>query len=156
MKNQGFTLIELVVTVLIVAILATGAAPIMQTTMQRNKEMELKQALRQVREAIDAYKKSVDDGKVKKTIDQSGYPASLEVLEQGVVNQADPKNKLIKFIRRIPRDPMNNDADLKPSETWGKRSYQSDAASPTEGVDVYDIYSLSSRKAINGTRYSSW
>jgi general secretion pathway protein G len=156
MKNQGFTLIELVVTVLIVAILATGAAPIMQTTMQRNKEMELRQALRQIREAIDAYKKSVDDGKVKKTIDQSGYPASLEVLEQGVVNQADPKSKLIKFIRRIPRDPMNNDADLKPSETWGKRSYQSDAASPTEGADVYDIYSLSARKAINGTLYNAW
>lgn len=156
MKNQGFTLIELVVTVLIVAILATGAAPIMQTTMQRNKEMELRQALRQIRDAIDAYKKSVDDGKVKKTIDQSGYPVSLEVLEQGVVNQTDPKSRVIKFIRRIPRDPMNNNADLKPSETWGKRSYQSEAASPTEGVDVYDVYSLSSRKAINGTMYSSW
>jgi len=156
MKSAGFTLIELVVTVLIVAILATGAVPIVQMTMQRNKEMELRQALRQIREAIDAYKKSVDDGKVKKMIDQSGYPPNLEVLEQGVINQTDPKSRSIKFIRRIPRDPMNNNADLKPAETWGKRSYQSDAASPTEGVDVYDVYSLSARKAINGSLYSSW
>ncbi|MFA6180010.1 MAG: type II secretion system protein [Candidatus Methylopumilus sp.] len=156
MRQAGFTLIELVVTVLIVSILAAGAVPIMQMTMQRNKETELKQSLRQIRDAIDAYKKAFDDGKVRKTVGQSGYPPSLEILEQGVVNQTDPKSRVIKFIRRIPRDPMSKEPDLKPAETWGKRSYDSDASSPREGVDVYDVYSLSQKKAINGTVYAAW
>ena len=156
MRSAGFTLIELVVTVMIVAMLAAGAVPITQLTVQRNKETELKQSLRQIREAIDLYKKATDTGKVKKMLDQTGYPPSLEALEQGVINQSDPKGKPIKFIRRIPRDPMNNNADLKPSETWGKRSYASDGYNPAEGADVYDVYSLSTKKAIDGTLYSAW
>lgn len=156
MKNAGFTLIELVVTVMIVAILASGAVPIAQLTIQRNKETELKQALRQIREAIDQYKKAVDGGLVKKALDQSGYPPNLEVLEQGVINQKDNKGKLIKFIRKIPRDPMNKDPELKPSETWAKRSYASDVEAPLEGVDVYDVYSRSTKKAIDGTLYKTW
>ena len=156
MKNAGFTLIELVVTVLIVAILAAGAVPIAQLTIQRNQETELKQALRQIREAIDLYKKAVDEGLVKKTLDQSGYPPSLEVLEEGVINQKDTKGKVIKFIRKIPRDPMNKEPDLKPAETWAKRSYASDVSSPSEGADVYDVYSRSNKKAIDGTLYQSW
>ncbi len=156
MKNAGFTLIELVVTVMIVAILASGAVPIAQLTSQRNKETELKQALRQIREAIDLYKKAVDEGKIKKTLDQTGYPPSLDVLEQGVINQADAKGRVIKFIRKIPRDPMNKDSDLKPAETWAKRSYASDVNAPAEGVDVYDVYSRSTKKAIDGTTYNTW
>jgi general secretion pathway protein G len=156
MKNAGFTLIELVVTVMIVAILAAGAVPMAQLTIQRNQETELKQALRQIREAIDLYKKAVDEGLVKKTLDQSGYPPSLEVLEEGVINQKDTKGKVIKFIRKIPRDPMNKEPDLKPAETWAKRSYASDVSSPSEGADVYDVYSRSNKKAIDGTLYQSW
>jgi general secretion pathway protein G len=156
MKNAGFTLIELVVTVMIVATLAAGAVPLVQLNSQRNKEAELKQALRQIRDAIDLYKKAADEGLVKKTLDQTGYPPSLEVLEQGVVNQKDTKGKLIKFIRKIPRDPMNKDADLKPAETWAKRSYASDVNAPAEGVDVYDVYSRSTQKAIDGTIYKTW
>jgi general secretion pathway protein G len=156
MKNAGFTLIELVVTVMIVSILAAGAMPITQLIIQRNQEIELKQALRQIRDAIDLYKKAADEGLVKKTLDQSGYPPNLEVLESGVVNQKDTKGKIMKFIRKIPRDPMNKDAELKPAETWAKRSYASDVNSPAEGADVYDVYSRSPKKAIDGTIYSSW
>ena len=141
---------------MIVAILASGAVPLVQLTIQRNQETELRQALRQIREAIDLYKKAVDEGKVKKTLDQTGYPPNLEVLEQGVINQKDTKGKVIKFIRKIPRDPMNKDPELKPVETWGKRSYASDVNNPSEGADVYDVYSLSTNKAIDGTMYNSW
>lgn len=141
---------------MIVAILAAGAVPIVQLTSQRNQETELKQALRQIREAIDLYKKAADEGLIKKTLDQTGYPPTLEVLEQGVINQKDIKGKVIKFIRRIPRDPMNKDSDLKPAETWAKRSYASDVNSPAAGADVYDVYSSSTKKAIDGTNYSTW
>jgi len=156
MKNSGFTLIELIVTIMIVAILATGAVPIMQVTIKHNKETELKQSLRQIRDAIDLYKKASDEGKIKTTIDQSGYPPNLEVLESGVINQKDIKNKVIKFIRKIPRDPMNNNTELNPADTWAKRCYASDAKSPSEGLDVYDVNSLSTQKAIDGTLYSTW
>jgi len=156
MRTTGFTLIELVVTVLIVSILAAGAMPVMQLTLKRNKEAELRTSLRQVREALDAYKKAFDDGKIKRTIDQSGYPPDLEVLEKGVIDQTQPGKKVIRFIRKVPRDPMNRNLELAPMETWGKRSYQSDASSPSAGADVYDIYSLSTEKAVNGTSYSDW
>jgi general secretion pathway protein G len=156
MKSSGFTLIELVVTVMIVAILAAGAVPLVQLTSQRNQEAELRQALRQIREAIDLYKKAADEGLVKKNLDQTGYPPILEVLEQGAINQKDTKGKVIKFIRKIPRDPMNKEPYLKPAETWGKRSYASDVNAPAEGTDVYDVYSLSTKKAIDGTMYNTW
>jgi len=156
MSGKGFTLIELVVTVLIVSILAMGAMPVVQITIKRNKEMELRSSLRQLREAIDAYKKAYDEGKIRKTIDQSGYPPNLEVLEKGVPDITVPNKKIIRFIRKIPRDPMSTDSEIAAIETWGKRSYASEASAPSEGADVYDIYSLSSEKAVNGTFYSTW
>lgn len=155
-RTAGFTLIELLVTVMIVAILAAGALPVMQLTAQRIKENELRASLRQLREAIDAYKQAADEGRIKKTIDQSGYPPSLDVLVEGVPNEKDPAKKKMRFLRRIPRDPMNADPDISAAESWGKRSYASEHEAPAEGVDVYDVYSLSPRNGLNGLPYGAW
>ena len=102
-KERGFTIIELMVTLAILAILASITMPLLKLTLQRNKETTLTQNLMQIREAIDAYKRAVDEGRIKKEIDQSGYPPNLEVLEQGVQDLKDPKKRMIKFLRRIDR-----------------------------------------------------
>jgi general secretion pathway protein G len=109
-----------------------------------------------MREAIDSYKKLYDEGRIRKTLGQSGYPSSLEVLVQGVVDEKDPEKRKIRFLRRIPADPMNVDTSLSPEQTWGKRCYASEADSPQPGEDVYDVYSLSSRTGLNGRPYSDW
>lgn len=164
MKNSGFTLIELVVTVAIVAILATVALPMLQLSVQRVKENELRANLRQIREAIDAYKKvaDIENGPIKKTISQSGYPPSLDVLVNGVVDEKDPNKHKIRFLRSIPLDPMQS-VDQAGSQSgndllnnWGLRSYKSEANSPAEGDDVYDVYSRSKQIGINGVPYNQW
>lgn len=158
MKRQltGFTLIELMVTVVIVSILAAAAMPMMQFTVQRSKESELRSALRQLREAIDAYKKAADEGHIKKTIEQSGYPPNLEVLVEGVPDLQDAGKHRLKFLRRIPRDPMQTETGPDAAPKWGLRSYDSEPDSPREGEDVYDVYSLSRQRGINGVPYSAW
>ena len=156
---KGFTLIELVVTVVIVAILGSVVLPMMQLNVKRAKESELRSDLIKIREAIDAYKKASDDGRIKKSIEQSGYPPSLEVLVNGVADEKDIKKKKIKFLRKIPADPLRiNVANnlLDNTYEWGLRSYQSEAANPTAGEDVYDVYSLSSQVGINGIPYAQW
>jgi general secretion pathway protein G len=119
-------------------------------SVQRTKETELKANLRQIREAIDAYKKAVDDGHIKKTIEQSGYPPNLEILVEGVQDDKTPNHHKMKFLRSIPLDPITA------SINWGLRSYSSDAEHPTEGDDVYDVYSLSQQVGINGIPYKQW
>lgn len=158
MKSQrGFTLIELAVTVAIVGILASAVVPLGQLAVKRSKEAELRSALREIRGSLDAYKKAVDEGKVEKTLEASGYPPSLEILVQGVADASDPqKKKKIRFLRRLPRDPMYPDPAAPPQETWGKRSYQSPAEAPAPGADVYDVYSLSRDSGINGVAYREW
>ena len=155
---QGFTLIELVVTVAIVAILASVAMPMLQVTVQRTKENELRANLRQIREAIDAYKKATDEGRIKKIIGESGYPPNLEILVNGIVDEKDPNRHVTKFIRKIPLDPMQAPSNSNENLTnnWGLRSYASDASSPAEGDDVYDVYSLSQQVGINGLPDSQW
>ena len=157
-KSKGFTLIELVVTVAIVAILASVAMPMLQLTVQRAKEAELRANLRQIREAIDAYKKASDEGYIKKNVGQSGYPPDLAVLVDGVVDEKDPSQHKLKFLRKIPLDPMQASSapDDYFSNHWGLRSYASEASHPAEGEDVYDVYSLSSQSGINGVPYSQW
>lgn len=155
-NRNGFTLIELVITVAIVAILASVAVPLAQVTVQRNREQELRASLRQIREAIDAYKQAADEGKIAKSANDSGYPHSLGELVEGVENIKDPKKAKLYFLRRIPRDPMAEDSKLDAGETWGKRSYASPADDPQEGEDVFDIYSLSKGAGLNGVAYREW
>jgi general secretion pathway protein G len=153
--ESGFTLIEILVTVVIIAILASVALPLSELSQQRAKEQELRQDLRELRMAIDAYKQAVDEGHILKSLDQSGYPPKLSDLVDGVEDARSPIPKKIYFIRRIPQDPFaENVADGESS--WGKRSYDSPLDAPREGLDVYDVYSLSTRTGLNGVPYREW
>jgi general secretion pathway protein G len=157
MRQRGFTLIELMITVAIIGLLALGVAPLAKLGVQRAKETELRAALREIRSAIDDYKEAADGGRIKKDVDRTGYPANLELLVEGVEDQKSPEHaKMIYFLRRIPRDPMNPDATLAPAKTWGLRSYASPPDSPQPGDDVYDVYSQSPRVGLDGTPYRSW
>lgn len=157
--SKGFTLIELIVTVTIVSILASVTMPMLKMTVQRSKETELRANLRQIREAIDAYKKAADEGRIKKNIQDNGYPPNLEILVNGVLDEKDVNKRQLKFLRKIPLDPMTNvanaDTEALPNN-WGLRSYESDAAEPVAGDDVYDVYSLSAQIGINGVPYAKW
>jgi general secretion pathway protein G len=155
-KHAGFTLIELLVSLVLLAMLISAAAPLMQLTAKRNKEQELKKSLWQIRDAIDAYKQASDDGLIKKSADESGYPESLQQLVIGVENTQDPKKRKIYFMRSIPRDPFSTDAELSAAETWAQRSYRSSFEAPEAGEDVYDIHSLSKEIGINQQPYSEW
>jgi general secretion pathway protein G len=154
--QRGFTLVELVVTVAIVALLASVALPLAEVAVQRGKEQDLRRSLRQIRDAIDAYKLAGDEGRIARNVGESGYPKTLAALVEGVEDVKNPKRTKIYFLRRLPRDPLVRDASLKPEETWGLRSYASSAESPTEGDDVYDVYAKSTGSGLNGVPYRQW
>jgi general secretion pathway protein G len=152
--ERGLTLIELVTTVAIVAILAAAVLPIARIGIQRQREIELRRSLRILRTAIDRYKASVDQGLIGGTdvkLGSEGYPPDLETLVKGV-NRVGGLDKKLKFLRRIPQDPMSD-----PDEEWGMRCYQ-DAADNKSwcGQNVYDVYSKSTAKALDGTTYDTW
>ena len=156
LRQAGFTLIELMVTVAIVAILATIAFPLAEVTVQRNKEQELRQALRQIRSAIDAYKLAWDGNHIVHIVGETGYPPKLTDLADGVKDVLDPEGKKIYFLRTVPRDPMSSDSRADPEDTWGLRSYASPPNEPEEGDDVFDVYSLSEDVGLNGVPYRDW
>lgn len=148
-RQRGFTLAELVMVVALVAVLAAVALPTAKFTIKRQREAELRLALRQMRNAIDEHKRLADQGMIQVELGTEGYPKELEVLVEGVdvVGQTVKK----KFLRRIPIDPMTGEAE------WGMRSYQDEPDSRTWGrQNVYDVYSLSAATALDGTKYKDW
>jgi general secretion pathway protein G len=155
-RRPGFTLTEMLVTATILGLLAGAAIPLAKTSVKRGREIELRRALRTVREAIDAYKKLADEKKIEIESDSSGYPPDLQTLVDGVTLKADDKNpeskeRLIKFLRRVPRDPMTGSAE------WGLLSSQDDPGALTWGEeDVFDVYTRSRAKALDGTPYRDW
>lgn len=156
-SRGGFTLIELVITVAIVGLLAMVALPMAELGVQRFKEHELHYALREIRTALDTYKRGVDEGWIEHTMGKSGYPPSLKALVEGVTDARVPDGKSkIYFLRQIPRDPMFPDQAAPDDETWGKRSYESSHDAPEEGEDVFDVYSLSPGVGLNGIAYRNW
>lgn len=156
-KVSGFTLIELLVAMTILAVLASVVVPLGQVSLRRSKEIELKRNLRIIRNALDAYKEAWDQGKIEKKVGESGYPRSLQTLVEGVNEVKSPiPGRKVKLLRRIPRDPLNPDKSLAPEATWGIRAYDSEADSPREGNDVYDVYSRSDGMGLDGTPYKSW
>lgn len=147
---RGFTLIELIITVTIVAILTALAVPLARNTIKREKEVALKQELREIRTAIDKYKELSDRGIIQVKLGTEGYPESLDVLVDGV-QMTGAVDKKVKFLRRIPEDPMTN------STEWGMRSYQDDPKSQGwGGQNVFDVYTKSDGTALDGTKYKDW
>ena len=148
-RDSGFTLAELVMVSALVAILAAVALPTARFTIKRERESELRMALRQMRGAVDDYKRLADQGMIQVDLGTEGYPKELEVLVEGVdiVGQTTKK----KFLRRIPIDPMTGEAE------WGMRSYQDEPDTRSWGrQNVYDVYSLSGAVALDGTKYKDW
>lgn len=153
---RGFTLIELVVTVAIVGVLASVAVPLVELQVQRAREHELRVALRQIREAIDAYKQAYDEGRMLNRVGASGYPRSLDELVNGVPDARSADNRRLVFLRRVPRDPFHPDRERPAAETWGLRAYGSPPDAPRAGEDVFDVYSLSTRRSLRGAPYRDW
>jgi general secretion pathway protein G len=155
MSVGGFSLIELLITVAIIGVLASGAMALTELVVKRTREQELRNALHEIRGAIDAYKQAADTQRVKKGIDETGYPKTLEVLTGGVVASNDAKGGKIYFLRRLPRDPLA-DVSAPAAQTWGLRSYESDPDHPKPGKDIFDVYSLSDKTGLNGIPYRQW
>jgi general secretion pathway protein G len=182
-RSRGFTLVEITITVALMALIAAVVMPITKTVVKREREIELRQNLRIIREALDAYKKLADEKRIEVEEDSEGYPPDLETLVEGVEVKAaaggaggttaaagmppgfggsggltgkkgpaeSSEPKIVKFLRRIPRDPMTDSID------WGLRSYQDDSDSEVwGGENVYDVYTRSNATALDGTKYKDW
>jgi general secretion pathway protein G len=152
--ERGYTFIELIVVTTILMILASAVLPLAQVTSQRQKEAELRRSLREMRTAIDRFKAAVDQGQIPTTElepNSEGYPPDLETLVEGVSAAGDASGRKLKFLRRVPVDPMTNDTE------WGMRSYQDTPTSRSwGGQNVFDVYTKNEGTALDGTKYSDW
>lgn len=154
-RATGFSLIELMVVLAIMSTLALMAYPSLTLKAKRQKEQELKAALLEIRSGLDAYKKAADAGSVRAS--PNGYPEKIEDLVKGMADLKSPSEKKIYFLRRIPRDPFFNGASTTTAaNTWGLRAYDSPPDRPAAGKDVFDVFSLSREKGLNGTSYREW
>ena len=153
-SSDGFTFIELLVATAVMLILASAALPLARVSIRRQREAELHNDLRVMRAAIDSFKSYADAGRIAQTEIQFGsenYPTSLQQLVDGVALNNDASGRKMKFLRRIPIDPLTNSTD------WGLRSYQDLPNSTTwGGQDVYDVYSKADGKGLDGTKYKDW
>lgn len=151
MKRRGFTLVELIVAFTIMALLTAMSVPLARYKVRRDRERELRYALREIRKAIDDYKDATLAGKIEVKLGTEGYPESLDQLVEGVKLSQSAEGKKIKFLRRIPKDPMTNSFD------WGRRSMQDDPKSQSwGGQNIFDVYSKSTERARDGTPYAEW
>ena len=152
--RRGFTFVELLVVSTLLVILAAAVMPLARVTMQRQREAELRRNLREIRTAIDKFKDAADMGQIGPTdlkAGAEGYPADLETLVEGVSVVGDASGRKLKFLRRIPIDPMTNSMD------WGKRAYQDKPDSSSwGGQNVFDVFTKSQGKALDGTKYRDW
>ena len=150
--EAGMTLIELIIACTILLILSSMATPLARFTVMRAREKELREELREMRKAIDYYKDLADQQKIRVELGSEGYPPDLDTLVKGVaIGGAGANGKNIRFLRRIPKDPMTGQTD------WGMRSVQDDADSTSwGGTDVFDVFTKSTGIALDGTKYSDW
>ncbi|HMH16537.1 MAG TPA: type II secretion system protein [Burkholderiales bacterium] len=155
-RSRGFTFLELLITVAIVGLLASIALPLSEMSAQRNKEEDLRRGLREIREALDAYKRASDEGRITRAADQSGYPPTLATLVEGVADTKSASGGKLYLLRRVPRDPLATDLSASPEATWGLRSYDSSPDAPRPGKDVFDVYSLNASVGLNGVPYKEW
>jgi general secretion pathway protein G len=150
----GYTFVELLVVAALVSVVASAVLPLARVTVQRQREIELRRTLRELRTAIDHYKDAADAGMIAATelkLGNEGYPTDLDVLVEGIPASGDATGRKLKFLRRVPRDPLTGEAE------WGKRSYQDRPDARTwGGQNVFDVYSLSEGTALDGSKYREW
>jgi len=146
----------MVITVAIVGLLATAVFPLAELGVRRAKEQDLRLALHQIRDGLDAYKAAADSGRIERKLGDSGYPRSLSELVDGVVDIKDPDGARIYFLRRLPRDPFYPDLSAPAAETWALRDYKSPPADPQPGEDIFDVRSMSRHIGLNGIPYDEW
>lgn len=147
---------ELLVVVAIMSVLASIGLPLAELSHRRAREEELRRSLREIRSALDAYKRMVDSGLIARPVGGSGYPPNLQVLVEGEVNAQTPQAAKLYFLRRLPRDPFAPDSVERAADTWGLRSYESPPEDPRPGRDVFDVYSKAPGKGLDGREYRQW